>query len=132
MTITEVDATADRFFGAIEAGQIDAVASMFSDDFTLWLTGGGRTHRKAGAVSIIGWLVAVTNDRHYDVLERQHFPGGFVQQHVLRGTILDGTPYSFRVAIIMRLDADGRFSHVDEYLDVTEMGPLQNKDLPRG
>lgn len=128
MTSTEstFDTVANRFFGAIEAGDIDTVGSMFTEDFTLWLTGaGGGNLDKAAALGIIAGMVKRTHDRHYEVLDRQPFDGGFMQQHRLHGSMLDGTPFSFRVAIIMRVNADGLFTHVDEYLDFTELGPLR-------
>lgn len=131
LTPAEVNRITDAFYGAIEAGDINAVAASFTEDFRLWLAGGAGNQDKSGTVKIINRLISVTNDRHYDVLDRQQFDGGLVQQHLLHGTIHDGTPFSVRVAVIMRIGAEGLFTKVDEYVDVTEMGALGKKDLPR-
>lgn len=134
LTLSEASAIGDKFFGAIEAGDVEGFSAMFSPDLVMWFNGGGSPRRirdKSSTVNIISWLISVTNDRRYEILDRQPFDGGFFQQHMLTGSTLDGTPFSFRVAVLLRIDADGLINRFDEYLDVPEMGPLQNKDLPR-
>jgi ketosteroid isomerase-like protein len=122
-----VTAIADRLFSAIEAGDVDTVASMWSDDVTVWHISDGRTRDKARALRVINWLVSVTNDRQYDVLSRHTFVGGFVQQHLLHGTGRDGTPYALRVALIIRVGADGLITHIDEYFDPADLAPLRDQ-----
>lgn len=119
-----VDSVADRLFSAIEAGDVDAVAAMWSDDVTVWHTGDKRPSEKARAMRVIEWFVSATADRHYDVLDRRLFDGGFVQQHILSGTATNGTPYSIRVGIIMRVGPEGTITRIDEYLDPADLAPL--------
>jgi ketosteroid isomerase-like protein len=123
-------AIADRLFSAIEAGDVDSVAAMFSDDVTVWQLGDGKTRDKSRALRVIDWFVSATVDRHYDVLTRQAFDGGFVQQHILHGAALDGTPYSMRVAIIIAVGADGLITRVDEYFDPAALEPLNKQVVP--
>ncbi len=118
---------ADRLFSAIEAGDVEAVAALWSDDVTVWHAGDKRPSEKARAVRVIEWFVSATVDRHYDVLDRRFFDGGFVQQHVLHGTARDGTPYSLRVGIIIGVGPDGLITRVDEYLDPADLKPLLNQ-----
>jgi ketosteroid isomerase-like protein len=125
-----VAAVADRLFSAIEAGRVDEVADMWSDDVTVWQTGEGRTRDKARALRVINWFVSVTGDRHYDVLSRQLFDGGFVQQHVLHGAAIDGTPYSIRVAIIIDVGPDGLITRIGEYFDPAALEPLNKQVVP--
>ena len=122
-----VDSIADRLFSAIEAGDVDAVAAMWSDDVTVWHTGDKKPSEKARAIRVIEWFVSATTDRHYEVLDRQFFDGGFVQQHILSGTARNGTPYSLRVGIIIRVGPDGRITRIDEYLDPADLAPLLNQ-----
>jgi ketosteroid isomerase-like protein len=68
--------------------------------------------------------VSATTDRHYDVLERRFFEGGFVQQHNLHGTTRTGNAYSLRVAIIFRVGRDGLITRIDEYFDPANLAPL--------
>jgi ketosteroid isomerase-like protein len=125
-----VDAIADRLFSAIEAGDVDTVAAMFSDDVAAWHAGDDRTRDKTRALKVIDWFVSASADRHYDVLRRDAFDGGFVQQHVLHGTARDGAPYSMRVGIVIGVGADGLITRVDEYFDPAALEPLRNQAVP--
>jgi ketosteroid isomerase-like protein len=118
---------ADRLFSAIEAGDVDAVAAMWSDDVIVWHAGDKRASDKERAMRVIEWFVSVTTERHYDVLDRRFFDGGFVQQHVLRGLARDGTPYSLRVGIIIAVGRDGSITRIDEYFDPADLAPLLNQ-----
>lgn len=122
-----VTSVAERLFSAIEAGDVDAVAAMWSDDVTVWHAGDKRPSEKARAVQVIEWFVSATADRHYDVLDRRFFDAGFVQQHVLHGTARDGTPYSLRVGIIIVVGRDGLITRIDQYLDPADLAPLLNQ-----
>jgi ketosteroid isomerase-like protein len=115
---------ADRLFSAIEAGDVDAVAAMWSDDVTVWHAGDTRASDKRRAMRVIEWFVSVTTERHYNVLDRRFFDGGFVQQHVLHGLARDGTPYSLRVGIIIAVGRDGSIARIDEYFDPADLAPL--------
>lgn len=118
---------ADRLFSAIEAGDVDAVAAMWSDDVTVWHAGDERPSEKSRAIRVIEWFVSATADRHYDVLDRRFFDGGFVQQHVLHGKTQAGTSYSLRVGIIIAVGPDGLITRIDEYLDPADLAPLLNQ-----
>jgi ketosteroid isomerase-like protein len=118
---------ADRLFSAIEAGDVAAVAAMWSEDVAVWLAGDERPSVKARAMKVIEWFVNATAERHYDVLDRQFFPGGFVQQHLLSGTTRGGNPYSLRVGIIIRVGRDALITRIDEYLDPADLAPLLNQ-----
>jgi ketosteroid isomerase-like protein len=118
---------ADRLFSAIEAGDVDAVAAMWSDDVVVWHAGDKLASDKGRAIRVIEWFVSATADRHYDVLDRRFFGGGFVQQHVLHGQARDGTPYSLRVGIIIAVGRDALITHIDEYFDPADLAPLLNQ-----
>jgi ketosteroid isomerase-like protein len=115
---------ADRLFSAIEAGDVDAVAAMWSDDIAVWHAGDKHASDKGPAIRVIEWFVSATADRHYDVLDRRFFGGGFVQQHVLRGLARDGTAYSLHVGIIIGVGRDGLITRIDEYFDPADLAPL--------
>jgi ketosteroid isomerase-like protein len=119
-----LDSVADRLFSAIEAGDVGAVAAMWSDDVTVWHTGDQRPSDKARAIRVIEWFVSATTDRHYDVLDRRFFDDGFVQQHRLHGTTRTGAPYSLRVGIFFSVGGDGLITRIDEYLDPADLAPL--------
>ena len=123
MTSSEVTAVADQMFAAIERGEVSALAAMWSDDVIVWRLGGGRERDKPRALGVIDWFVANTTSRRYEVLDRQVFDGGIVQQHVLHAATPNGTPVSFRACLIVRV-ADGRVTRIDEYLDPAYLAGL--------
>ena len=115
---------ADRLFTAIENGDIGALTALWSDDITVWRQGGGRERDKSRALKVIEWFVGATTDRRYEVLDRQFFDGGFVQQHNLHVTTVGGEPVSLRVCLVVRIGAEGLITRIDEYLDPAELAPL--------
>ena len=122
--MTDALTTADKLFAAIERGDLDALAALWSDDIVVWRQGGGRERDKPRALKVIEWFVGATADRRYEVLDRQVFDGGFLQQHVVHATDRAGAPLSFRAALVVKVGADGLISRIDEYLDPADLAPL--------
>ncbi|GJF11482.1 ketosteroid isomerase [Mycolicibacterium cyprinidarum] len=115
---------ADRLFNAIENSDIATVEKLFSPDVAVWKSGDERPSDRDRSVRIISWFVNATVDRHYEILDRQPFEGGFVQQHVLHANGRSGASIAMRVCIVIKLGTDGLISHIDEYLDPAEISPL--------
>jgi ketosteroid isomerase-like protein len=127
MSITESDAivdVADRLFAAIANSDIAQVTALFNDDVLVWHSGDTKDSAKARALRIIDWFIGSTTDRRYEILDRQFFDGGFVQQHILRAHGHGGGSIAMRVCIVIRVDADGLITRIDEYFDPAEMAPL--------
>lgn len=129
MTITEV---ADRLFSAIEKGDRETVAAMWSDDIAVWRTDGRRDPTtcddKPRALRVIDWFLSTTATRGYEILDRQVFENGFVQQHVLHATGHGGQSIAMRVCIVIKVDKEGLINHIDEYFDPTDLAPLLVRD----
>ncbi len=115
---------ADRLFSAIERGDAPAVAALWSEDVVVWRQGGGRERDKARGLKVIEWFVDSTADRRYEVLDRQVFDGGFLQQHNVHATTAAGGALTFRACLIVRVGPDGLISRIDEYLDPADLAPL--------
>ena len=124
---------ANRLFGAIERGEYDTVDGMWADDVTVWHTGDSQDNDRVRALKVIRWFLDNTTRRSYEILDRQYFDGGFVQQHVLRAGRsdrgersdgMDDTSIEMRVCIVIKVDAEGRITRVDEYFDPADMAPL--------
>ena len=120
----EIKSVADRFFAAIEHGDGEALAALWADDIVVWRQGGGRERDKARGLKVIEWFVDVTADRRYEVLDRQLFDGGFVQQHNVHASGRDGTPLTFRACLVVKVGADGLITRIDEYLDPADLAVL--------
>jgi ketosteroid isomerase-like protein len=135
MPAVEADAiadVADRLFEAIETSDIAMVTQMWNDDVAVWKTGEPRDRDKERALRVMSWFINTTTDRRYEILDRQLFDGGFVQQHILHANGRNGGLISMRVCIVIKLGANGLISRIDEYFDPAEMAPLLGStDSPR-
>ncbi len=118
------DTVADRLFAAIERGDIEGLAELWSPDIVVWRQGGGRERDKARGLKVIEWFVDATADRRYEVLDRRVFDGGFVQQHLVHATSRTGAPLSFRACLVVTVASDGAITRIDEYLDPADLAPL--------
>ena len=121
LTLNDV---ANRMFDAVQRGEIGALAALWSDDVTVWRQGGGRDRDKQRALKVIEWFVDATVDRRYEVLDRQLFDGGFVQQHNVHASAKNGTPLTFRACLLVKVDSDGLVTRIDEYLDPADLALL--------
>ena len=90
---------------------------MWADDVTVWHSGDAEDNDRVRALKVIRWFINVTTTRSYEILDRQFFDGGFVQQHVLRASRSDGVSIEMRVCIVIKVGADGLITRIDEYFD---------------
>jgi uncharacterized protein len=116
MTDEDTLALADRLFGALEAGDLDAVSTCYADDVAVWANYDDRTLDKARSLRAIRWLFDTLADRRYEVGRRELIPDGFVQEHRLCGTTPAGTDVAVPVCVVATV-AGGQISHLHEYLD---------------
>jgi ketosteroid isomerase-like protein len=124
MTTTRIAEVAELLFAAIERGDCAALAAMWADDVVVWRLGGGREKDKTRALAVIEWFVNATAERRYEVLDRQVFDAGFVQQHLLHARGKSGAGLSFRACLVVRVGDDGLITRIDEYLDPADLAPL--------
>lgn len=115
---------ATRLFEAIENGDQPAVASMWAPGVAVWHTGDREDSDRDRALRVIGWFIGTTTTRRYEVLDRQFFDGGFVQQHVLRADGVNGAAMALRVCIVVKVDPAGSIVRIDEYFDPADLAPL--------
>lgn len=120
---------ANRLFNGIERGDYDVVEGLWADDVTMWHSGDAEDNDRVRALKVIKWFIRNTTNRRYEILDRQFFDGGFVQQHVLRA---DGTNASItlRVCIVIKVNGDGLIFRIDEYFDPADMAPLLGRTQP--
>ena len=126
MTVADTQAVADvadRLFGAIERGDTALVAQLWDDDIVVWKVA-DRDRDRERALRVIAWFVDRTTDRRYEILDRQFFDGGFVQQHILHADGRNGGSISMRVGIVIKVGANGLIRRIDEYFDPAEIAPL--------
>jgi len=123
MTDDETLDLADRMFRAIEQGDLDALRDCYDPGIVVWANMDQRETDLDQSMRLLGWLCAKLGDRRYDVSRRDLIPGGFLQEHVLRGTAPDGTAIAMPACIIAAV-ADGRITRIHEYLDPAGVAAL--------
>jgi hypothetical protein len=110
---------ADRLFAAIERSDETTLRHLFDDDIAVWRVGARRDNDKERALKVLRWFIDV-------VLDRQLFPDGFVEQHILHATGRNGGSIALRVCIVIKLGINGLISRIDEYFDPAELAPLMS------
>jgi ketosteroid isomerase-like protein len=114
---------ADRMFRAIEVGDLDALQACYAPDIVVWGNFDGHEQTLDESLRILGWLCHKLSDRQYDVTRREVISGGFLQEHVLRGTAPDGSPVAMPACIIATV-ADDHITRIHEYLDPAGIAAL--------
>jgi ketosteroid isomerase-like protein len=124
VTADVVADVADRLFAAIERGDTATVEAMWAADVLVWKSAEPQDQVRKRALRVISWFMDTTTERRYEILDRQFFDGGFVQQHVLHATGRNGGSISMRVCIVIKVGSTGLVSRIDEYFDPAEIAPL--------
>jgi ketosteroid isomerase-like protein len=115
--VSTVLGVADRLFRAIEDSDVARVEQLFSPGIAVRKSGDERDNDRRRSVRIIGWFIDSTTDRRYEILDRQVFDGGFVQQHILHAHGRNGALVAMRVCIVIKVGPDGLITRIDEYFD---------------
>ena len=127
MSITDSEVivgVADRLFAAIERADTAAIEQLWDADVLVWHSGDTGDNDRSMALRIIYWFIKTTSDRRYEIVDRQLFDGGFVQQHILHANAHTGGSIAMRVCIVIKVGTNGLISRIDEYFDPAEMAPL--------
>lgn len=116
---------AERFFSAVERGDIEAVKAIYAPDARIWHSHDLKEQTVEENLRVMAWMGRNLTGRRYRVHRRVAIPGGFLQQHTLEAMTAGG-PFSMPACIIVEV-RDGRIARLEEYLDsarVAELGRL--------
>ncbi|HXB88774.1 nuclear transport factor 2 family protein [Mycobacterium sp.] len=117
---------ADQLFAAIERSDEATLRQLFDDDIAVWRVGARRDNDKERALKVLRWFIEVSTQRRYEILDRQLFAGGFVQQHILHATGRNGGLIALRVCIVIKVGVNALISRIDEYFDPADLAPLMS------
>lgn len=109
-------ALAERLFGAVAGGDVEAVRQCYSADLVLRNHAFGTDIDRDGIVAVVRQLAEAVPDLAYDDVVCSPTPTGFVQQHVLRGTARSGRAFAVPVCCVATV-VDGVVVRLDEYAD---------------
>ena len=115
---------AERFIAALNNADADAVRNIYSPDARIWHNFDETLQSVDDNIKTMLWIHGVLSDLHYDIQRREAIPGGFMQQHVLRGTLASGESFAMPACAICEV-RDGRITALEEYLDTAHTLPLR-------
>ena len=121
--MSDVNELADRFFAAIEAGDIAAVRAIYAPDAEIWHNTDGLVQSPDDNARTLGWITTNLRDVSYTKVKRSATDDGFVQQHVLVATNRAGERIEVPACIVTTV-LDGRITRLDEYLDSASVAAI--------
>ncbi len=116
---------ADRLFRAIEAGDVEALRTIYATDAVIWHNADDKTESPEQNLEILRRFVSLSHSRTYTEIRREPTPRGFVQQHVLRAQLKNDRELVLPACIICEVRW-GRITRLDEYFDTAPLGVLRN------
>ncbi len=111
---------AERFFTAIEAGDLDAVRAVYAADVEVWHNHDDAVQDVDANLATLGWVTANLEGLRYTDVSRLRTDAGFVQQHVLRARNRAGDEVAVPACVVVTVDG-GRITRLDEYLDSAQV-----------
>jgi len=106
---------ADRFFAAVERGDLDAVAELYADDVAVWHNYDDLDQTKAESLRTLGYISSRFGPLRYVDVRRIELADGFWQQHVTELTFRGQVT---RIPAALRAFCrDGRIVRIEEYVD---------------
>jgi ketosteroid isomerase-like protein len=113
----------DRFFAALEAGDVEAMDALYAPELVVWTNLTKIDAERAPSLRLVQWLARTVQGLRYEIVARHEIPGGVVQQHVLTGRAPDGTALSAPACLVV-LVRDGLITRIDEYLNGDDVAAL--------
>jgi ketosteroid isomerase-like protein len=120
----DTNVLADRFMRAIETGDIETVRACYAPDARIWHNNDGLEQTLEENIKVLHWVARHLSGRRYEIKSRHAFDGGYVQQHVLHGTLNNGKPFSMPACLVVTV-TNGKIARLSEYLDSAHTLPLR-------
>ena len=117
-------ALGERFMAALERCDVQATRELYAADAKLWHNFSQSFQPVEENLKTLEWMHRKLSNIEYDVVVREPIPGGFYQQHVLRGTLASGKAFAMPACAIVKVE-DGKIVALDEYLDSQHTLPLR-------
>ena len=102
-------AIAERLFAAVAAGDVAAVRALYAPDARVWHNVDDVAQTAEENLVVLQWVTTHIRGLRYEEVRRQATADGFVQQHVLRGTVGDGVPVEIPACLVATI-RDGRIT----------------------
>ena len=112
----DIRALAQRFFDAIERGDIAAVRGCYAPDAVIWHNTDLAEQPPEENLKTLANFIKHVPERRYVERRLDIFAGGFAQQHLLKVKLASGKEVSLAACLVCRVAA-GRITRLDEYFD---------------
>lgn len=116
-------AVGEHFMSGLERCDIEATRNIYAVDAKLWHNFDQSFQSVEENLKTLQWMHRKLSDIVYEIVVRESIPGGFYQQHILRGTLASGEKFAMPACAIVKITA-GRIVSLDEYLDSQHTLPL--------
>jgi ketosteroid isomerase-like protein len=116
-------ALATRFMQALDVADADAVREIYSPGARIWHNFDNKVQSVEENIKSMHWLHSKLSNVDYDIQKQFVIEDGFLQEHILRGTLASGEPFALHACAICKVEG-GRITELREYLDTAEAKPL--------
>ncbi len=116
-------AAANRFFDGLLAGDLAGLQAACAPGSILWINLTEQDRALEDSLRGFAALRSKVPDLRMEDVRRRGIPGGFLEQHVLMGTLPDGEPLRVVGCFIGTVE-HGRISRLEEYVDGRQAGAL--------
>ncbi len=120
MSTQAVADLAQRFFDAIERGDVAAVGDCYADEAVIWHNTDGLEQSKADNLETLANFIRQVPVRRYADRRLTIAADRFVQQHVLQCPRADGSERRLDAILVCQV-RDGRITRLDEYFDSAQL-----------
>jgi ketosteroid isomerase-like protein len=119
-TVIDAAAVARRFFAAVEQGDIATVSASYHPNAVIWHNYDGIETSPVDNVKVLAGFIKRAPQRRYANPRLLTTPTGFVQQHVLEATRVDGRKLVLPACVIAEVK-QGLITRLDEYFDTAPL-----------
>jgi ketosteroid isomerase-like protein len=119
-----IEDTVNRFFAAIEAGDIEQVKAIYAPDCLIWHNDDLLEQPVGDNLKVLAGLHRAVSGLRYDVVRRAVTDHGVIQQHVLRGSLPNGAEVALHAAMYLQV-RDGHITRIEEYLDSAQRSAIR-------
>lgn len=122
----ELEALANRFFAAVEAGDLDGIVACYNPGIRVWHARDEADTDIEQSKELLRLFIQRVSDRRYEIIRRHFFEGGWVQEHITHGRMnADGSVMRLPVCFIAHVDDQGKILRIAEYFNAAK-SPLKD------
>lgn len=116
----------ERLFWTVEHGDLEALRTIFADGAVVWHNTDEKLVDVETTIRNLTKLRSNVRELRYVDIAREPTPSGFVQQHTLLVTLLDGREIRDLCCCLCKVEG-GRITRMDAYHDSAATGAMPHR-----